>query len=64
MPWVQWLPLLARSGRWTRSLSIPGRWPALTWEGSLQLLQIPQNFLAQQVDEAGDDLGRWRPAVE
>lgn len=30
----------------------------LTWERSLQLLQIPQNFLAQQVNEAGHDLGR------
>lgn len=29
---------------------------ALTWKGSLQLLQIPQNFLAQKVDKASHDL--------
>lgn len=29
----------------------------------MQLLQIPQDFLAQEVNEAGDDLGIGRPVA-
>lgn len=54
MPWAQ--GSLSQHPPRTTTPSIPGDLLGLTWEGSLQLLQIPQNFLAQQVNEAGHDL--------
>ena len=64
MPWAQGSLPQHVLRCWTTSSSIPWRLQAPTWEGSSQLLQIPQTLLTQQVDEASHDLGRWRLAAQ